>query len=126
MNIATDAAAYHAGFWRYTEVTTSFGPLGYYVVAGFGCGGLALVMLWLRRRGNSVLGFLAFWAVYAPLRDFVVARATHLIEFHYRPVVVVVIADSLSGFVIPVLVAYGVISLFVFGEEAHHRALPAP
>jgi hypothetical protein len=124
VNIATDAVAHSAGFWRYVEVTTPFGPLLYYIEAGLGCGALALVMLWLRRRGGfrSQLGLLAVLAVYAPIRDWATASVTHLIEFRYEPVVVVVIADSLSSLVVPVLVAYGVISLFVRSET---RVAPA-
>ena len=115
INIATDSAAHSAGFWRYVEVTTPFGPLLYYLEAGLGCGALALVMLWLRGHGGfrSQLGFLAVLAVYAPIRDCATANLTHLIEFRYEPMVVVVIADSLSSFVVPVLVAYGVLALFV-------------
>jgi hypothetical protein len=116
INMATDAAAHAAGFWRYPEVTTPFGPLLYYIEAGLGCGALALVMLWLHRRGGSRLGFLLVLAVYAPIRDYATARATHLIEIQYQPMVAVVIADSLSSLVVPVLVAYGVVSLFVRGE----------
>jgi hypothetical protein len=111
INVATDAGAHFAGFWRYTEVTTPFGPLLYYFEAGLGCGALALVMLWLRRR-RSQLVFLLVLAVYAPIRDWATARMTHLIEFHYQPLAVVVIADSLSSFVIPVVVAYTVVALF--------------
>jgi len=33
--------------------------------------------------------------------------ADGLIEFHYDPFLLVLIADSLSSFVIPVMVAYG-------------------
>ncbi len=80
-------------------------------MAGFGCGALALVVRWLRRRGASGVGFVAFWAVYAPIRDCAVARTTGLIEFRYQPWPVVVAADSLSGVVIPILVAYGAIVL---------------
>lgn len=42
-NIATDTASHAAGFWRYTEVTTPFGPLLYYLEAGVGCAALALI-----------------------------------------------------------------------------------
>jgi hypothetical protein len=123
INIAMDAAAHRAGFWRYTEVTTPFGPLLYYIEAGFGCGALALLMLWLGRRGGrrSQLWFLAVVAVYTPLRDCAAERLTHLIEFHYDPFVLVVIADSLSEFVIPLLVAYGVILLFTRARQSPKR-----
>jgi hypothetical protein len=112
VNAATDAAAARAGFWRYTEVTTPYGPLLYYVVAGYGCAALALIMRWLRRRGGSGLGFLAFWALYAPIRDCGVAKTTGLIEFNYDPWPLVVVADSLSSILVPLLVAYGCIVAF--------------
>jgi hypothetical protein len=123
INVVTDAAAGALGFWRYSEVTTAFGPLLYYPIAGFGCAALALILFWLRRRGSSGLAFLSFWAFYAPIRDCAVAKTTHLIEFHYHPWLVVVIADSLSGVVVPILVAYFVIALFTTG--ASPRRLPS-
>jgi hypothetical protein len=124
VNIGTDSVAHIAGFWRYTEVTTPFGPLLYYLEAGLGCGALALVMVWLRRR-SSQLAFLLVLAVYAPIRDWATARMTHLIEFDDQLVAVVVLADSLSSFVIPVLVAYGVVSLFIQGEQRRRQSAPS-
>ena len=116
-NVATDALAHRFGWWHYPEATTPFGPLLYYVEAGVGCGALALVAVWLRQRhGGVALGtFLAYLAVYGPIRDAVTARTTGLIEFDYDPLPVVVVADALSGFIIPVLVAYGVINRFGSG-----------
>jgi hypothetical protein len=119
VNLATDSAAGALRFWRYSEVTTTFGPILYYPIAGFGCAALALILFWLRRRGSSGLVFLSFWAAYGPIRDCVVAKTTHLIEFHYRPWLVVVIADSLSGVVIPMMVAFATIVLFT-----SERAIP--
>ena len=108
VNMATDAAAHALGFWRYTEVTTGFGPIVYYLEAGLGCSALALLVRWLGRR-HGVLAQLKFFAavtVYAPIRDWAMAKTTGLMEFHYDPWIVVVIADALSEFVIPILVAY--------------------
>ncbi len=112
VNVATDAAANVAGFWRYTEVTTPYGPIFYYVVAGYGCAALALILRWLRRRGGSGGAFLAFWAVYAPIRDCAVAKTTGLVEFQYDPWPLVVAADSLSSIVAPLVAAYGCIVAF--------------
>lgn len=112
VNAGTDAAAYFAGFWRYPEVTTPFGPIFYYLVAGFGCAALALIVRWLRRRGGTGRGFVAFWAAYGPIRDYVVAKTTGLVVFSYDPWPLVVVADSLSGFVIPIAVAYACIVAF--------------
>ena len=109
-NIATDSAAHAAGFWRYTEVTTPFGPLLYYLEAGVGCAALALILAGLRTR-RAQLGFIAALAVYGPIRDWATAELTHLIEFHYQPAIVVVAADALSSFVIPVLAAYATLRL---------------
>lgn len=112
VNVATDAAAHAAGFWRYPEATTPFGPVLYYLEAGLGCGALALVMRWLGHRfgARAQLWFVAALAVYGPIRDWATAETTHLIEFRYEPAAVVVIADALSSFVVPVLVAYGVLA----------------
>src|SRR5262245_2504012 len=56
VNVGTDAAAYTAGYWRYPEATTPFGPLLYYIEAGLGAGALALIALWLRRnKGRRAL-----------------------------------------------------------------------
>lgn len=113
VNVATDAAAHAAGFWRYPEATTPFGPLLYYVEAGLGCGALALVALWLLRRfgWSATALFFTALAVYGPIRDRVTAERTHLIEFDYDPAPAVVVADALSSFVIPTLVAFGVVLL---------------
>src|SRR6516225_3996799 len=69
VNLATDAAAHAAGFWRYTEATTPFGPILYYIEAGLGCGALALVMRWLGRRYGvyAQLKFLLALAIWAPI-----------------------------------------------------------
>src|SRR5262245_35073786 len=85
VNMGTDAAAYAAGFWRYPEATTPFGPIVYYVEAGLGCGALALVALWLRRRfgGRAAIAFVGALAVYGPIRDWATAVTTHLIAFRY-------------------------------------------
>jgi hypothetical protein len=109
-NIATDTAAHAAGFWRYTEVTTPFGPLLYYLEAGVGCAALALILAALRTR-RARFGFIVALAVYGPIRDWATAELTHLIEFHYQPAIVVVTADALSSFVIPVLAAYATLQL---------------
>jgi hypothetical protein len=112
VNVATDSAASAAGFWRYPEATTPFGPLLYYLEAGLGCGALALIARWLHDRAGrrAVIAFVAALAVYAPIRDWTTAETTHLIVFDYRPWIAVVLADSLSSLVIPVLVAYAVVS----------------
>jgi hypothetical protein len=113
VNVGTDAAAFELGWWRYPEATTPFGPLLYYVLAGLGCGALALVARWLDRRygARAVAIFVGALGVYAPMRDAATAATTHLIEFRYDPWPVVIVADALSSFVIPVLVAYAVVSL---------------
>lgn len=104
-NIATDSAAHAAGFWRYTEVTTPFGPMLYYLEAGLGCAALALILARLRT-WPAKLALVGVLAIYGPIRDWATAELTHLIEFHYQPAILVVIADALSSFVVPVLAAY--------------------
>ena len=113
VNVGTDTAAYALGYWRYPEATTPFGPLVYYVEAGIGCGALALIARFVaRRRGpRAALSFVGVFALYGPIRDYATAETTHLIEFHYDPAPIVIVADSLSGFVIPIGVAYAVIWL---------------
>jgi hypothetical protein len=107
VNVGTDAAAHHFGWWRYPEATTPFGPLLYYVEAGIGCGALAMVAWWLWHAlgARAMVTFVALLTAYGPIRDAVTANATDLIAFDYSPLVVVVVADALSGFTIPVLVA---------------------
>src|SRR5690349_1945882 len=82
VNVATDSAAYRLGYWEYPEATTTFGPLLYYLEAGLGCGALALVALWLRRRFSvrAVVIFIAALGAYAPIRDWATAESTGLIE----------------------------------------------
>ena len=111
VNVGTDAAAHHFGWWRYPEATTPFGPLLYYVEAGIGCGALAIVAWWLARRfgAAAVVVFVLLLTAYGPIRDAATANATDLIEFDYSPLALVVVADALSGFTIPVLVALAVI-----------------
>jgi hypothetical protein len=111
VNVATDAAAHSAGYWRYPEATTPFGPLLYYFEAGIGCAALALVARWLHRRSGlaEAAAFVAALGVYGPLRDRAVAEMTGLVDFTYEPLVVVVVADALSGFVVPTLVALAAI-----------------
>jgi hypothetical protein len=116
VNVATDSAAHAAGFWRYPEVTTPFGPLLYYLEAGVGCAALALILARLRTR-RAQLAFVSALAVYGPIRDAATAALTHLIEFHYEPAVVVVVADALSSFVIPVLAAYAVLRAAASSDE---------
>jgi len=117
VNVGTDATAHHFGWWRYPEATTPFGPLLYYVEAGIGCGAFAMVAWWLGRRfgGAAVFGFVAALTVYGPIRDAATANATGLIDFDYSPFALVVVADALSGFTIPVLIAYASIA-FGSGE----------
>jgi hypothetical protein len=113
INLALDVAAHAAGFWRYPEASTSFGPLLYYVEAGLGFGAIALALLWSWRRfgwRGPAVGFGVF-AVYGPVRDRVTAASTHLIEFNYSPPIVVVLADSLFEYVLPMLGAYAVLVL---------------
>jgi hypothetical protein len=122
VNVATDAAAYRLGYWQYPEATTTFGPLLYYAEAGLGCGALALIARWMRRRwgARAVVIFIVALGVYAPIRDWATAEATGLIQFHYDPWPVVILADALSSFVIPVTVAYGVLALLVRTDS--HRS----
>jgi hypothetical protein len=111
VNVGTDTVAHHNGWWRYPEATTPFGPLLYYVEAGIGCGALAMVAWWLWQRlgAGAAVVFIALLTAYGPIRDAATANATGLIDFDYSPFVVVVIADALSGFTIPVLVALATI-----------------
>jgi len=111
VNVGTDAAAHYFGWWRYPDATTPFGPLLYYLEAGIGCGALAIVAWWLSHRfgARAVVAFIALLTAYGPIRDAATANATDLIEFDYSPFVLVVVADALSGFAIPVLVAFAAI-----------------
>jgi hypothetical protein len=106
VNIATDSAAHAAGLWHYVEATTPFGPLLYYIEAGLGCGALALVALWLRRRWGrrAVVGFVIAFGLYAPLRDYATEQLTGLIAFSWSPLTVV--ADALSSVALPLTTAY--------------------
>ena len=113
--IATDRAAHADGFWRVTEVTTPFGPLALLPRSRPGL-----------RRAPADLDPAAQLAsearapraqVCGPIRDRATAELTHLIEFHYQPALLVVIADSLlvviadswSSFIVPVLAEYAVL-----------------
>lgn len=62
-------------------------------------------------RSRSHAPMLATLAVYAPVRDWATAHLTHLLVFRYDPLPLVVIADALSSFIVPVVVAYGVVRL---------------
>ncbi|MDP9332867.1 MAG: hypothetical protein M3Q30_06120 [Actinomycetota bacterium] len=105
VNVALDTAAYDAGWWRYPEATTPFGPLVYYLIAGVGCGVFALIGWWLLHRfgWRGPLTFLGVFAIYGPIRDAIFAGTTGLIDFSYSPLVVV--ADSLFEYIIPMLIA---------------------
>jgi len=102
LNLALDSAAFALGLWHYPFPSAPYGPLGVYVAAGLFYGaGMALIGWRIDRRfgRRGVLIFLACFAVYGPLRDYLGAAATsangrQFIVF--APGALAVLADALS------------------------------
>jgi hypothetical protein len=74
VGIGFDVLGDAKGWWHYTTGTTAYGPPLMYVALFLGFGiGLTLIGWRVSRRFGSrgLIGFIAFMAVYGPLRDYV-------------------------------------------------------
>ena len=101
LNLVLDSAAFSLGLWRYPFTHAAFGPLGFYLAAGLFYGaGMALIGWRIDRRfgRRGVLIFLACFAVYGPLRDYLgsaAASAAGLQFIVFAPGPLAVLADAL-------------------------------
>ena len=105
VNVALDMIAHHYGWWEYTEATTSFGPLAYYVLAALGMASFALLGLRLRDRfGWRAIPLMAIALFgYGIVRDQRFADRFQLMAFDDTSFVKIM--DGLFEYVIPFLVA---------------------
>lgn len=94
--VTADVYAHSRGWWIYPAATTSYGPPLMYVAVFLWYGaGVALVGWRLTRRfgWRGQVAFIAFMAVYGPVRDYLGAAFTHAIVF--APGLLPVIGDGL-------------------------------
>jgi hypothetical protein len=92
---AVDILGNDSGWWRYTTVDTPYGPLWMYTLGGLWYGaGVALIGWRVTRRFGSrgLVAFIAFMAVYGPLRDYAGSAASGL--FAMEPGIVPLLADA--------------------------------
>ena len=100
LDLLVDMVAHAQGWWSYPAMSTSYGPLLFYVATGLWYGSGVALIGWrlLRRFGQGgLLGLLGGMAVYGPVRDLLGAAATGVIAFGPGPVPLLADASSWAG-----------------------------